>query len=56
VFTARYVLIPYIKQTRLDFITVVENVYSAVRTDFLYKAYAFGFYNSGGKCLQRGTD
>jgi hypothetical protein len=40
----------YIKQ---DFITVVESVYSAVRTDGLYKA---GFYNRGGKCLQRGTD
>jgi hypothetical protein len=34
VFTARYELIPYIKQV---FITAVESVYSAVRTDFLYK-------------------
>jgi len=41
---------PYIKQI---FITVVESVYSAVRTDALYKA---DFYNRGGKCLQRGTD
>jgi len=32
VFTARYGLIPYIKQI------------------------TFGFYNRGGKCLQRGTD
>ena len=51
-FTARYGLIP---QTGLVFITVVERVYSAVRTDSLYKADTFGFYNRGGKCLQRGT-
>jgi hypothetical protein len=50
VFTARYVLIPYIKQV---FITMVESVYRVVWTDSLYKA---GFYNHGGKCLQRGTD
>jgi hypothetical protein len=50
VFTARYGLIPYKKHV---FITVVESVYSAVRTDSLYKV---GFYNRGGKCLQRGTD
>jgi len=80
VFTTRYGLIPYIKQTRfvfitevesvysavrtdslykadtLVFITVVESVYSAVRTDSLYKTETFGFYNRGGKCLQRGTD
>jgi len=31
---------------------VVESVYSAVRTDSLYKA----FYSRCGKCLQRGTD
>jgi hypothetical protein len=49
-FTARYGLISYIK---LVFITVMESVYSAVRTDFLYKD---GFYNCDGKCLQRGTD
>ena len=55
-FTARYGLISYIKQARLVFITVVERVYSAVRTDSLYKADTFGFYNRGGKCLQRGTD
>jgi len=47
---------------------VVESVYSAVRTDSLYKAdYVWSlerlnkaitdwFYNRGGKCLQRGTD
>jgi hypothetical protein len=35
VFTARYGLIAYIKQA---FILVVESVYSAVRTDSLYKA------------------
>jgi hypothetical protein len=34
-FTARYGLIPYIKQI---FITVLESVYSAVRIDSLYKA------------------
>jgi hypothetical protein len=56
VFTARYGLIPYIKQARLVFITEMESVYSAVRTDPLYKADRFGFYNRGGKCLQRGTD
>jgi hypothetical protein len=50
VFTARYGPIPYIKQV---FIPVVESVYSSVRTDSSYKA---GFYNRGGKCLQRGTD
>jgi hypothetical protein len=42
VFTARYALSPYIKQIRfvfkgLIFITEVESVYSAVRTDSLYK-------------------
>jgi len=56
VFTARYELILYIKQTYLVFITVVESVYSAVRTDSFYKADIFGFYNRSGKCLQRGTD
>jgi hypothetical protein len=50
VFTARYGLIAFIKQV---YITVVESVYSAVRTDSLYKA---GLYNRGGKCLQRGTN
>jgi len=49
-------MIPYIKQTRLVFINVVESVYSAVRTDSLYKADTLGFYNCGVKCLQRGTD
>ena len=42
-FTARYGLIPYTKQTRLVFITVVESVYRAVRTDSLYKADRFDF-------------
>ena len=37
-FTARYGLIPYIQQTRLVFITVVESVYSAVRTESIYEA------------------
>jgi hypothetical protein len=48
VFTARYALSPYIKQTRfvfnglknikrLVFITEVESVYSAVRSESLYK-------------------
>ena len=55
-FTARYGLIPYIKQTRPDSITMVESVYSAVWTESLHKADRFGFYNRGGKCLQRGTD
>jgi hypothetical protein len=41
---------------RLVFITEVERVYSAVRTESLYKADTFGFYKRGGKCLQRGTD
>jgi hypothetical protein len=45
-FTARYGLIAYINHI----ITMVESVYSAVRTDCLYKPY----YNHGGKCLQRG--
>jgi hypothetical protein len=38
VFTEWYGLIPYIKRV---FITMVESVYSAVRTDSLYKA---GFF------------
>ena len=37
-FTARYGLIPYIKQTHLVFITEVVSVYSAVRTESLYKS------------------
>jgi hypothetical protein len=56
VFTARYGLSPYIKQTRLVFITEVESVYSVVRTDSLYKAHTFSFYNRSGKCSQLGTD
>ena len=42
---------------KLVFITVVESVYSAVRTDSLYKAYyVWSLNNRGGKCLLRGTD
>ena len=55
-FTARYGLVPYIKQITFGFITGVESVYSAVRTDSLHKADHVWFYNRGGKCLQRGTD
>ena len=55
-FTARYELSAYIKQIRLVFITEVESVYSAVRTESLYKTDTFGFYNRGGECLQRGMD
>jgi len=43
VFTARYGLIAYINQITFGVsITVVESVYSAVRTDSLYKADYFG--------------
>ena len=57
-FTARCELIPYIRQITFSLsITVVESVYSAVRTDSLYKAdYFWPFNHRGGKCLQRGTD
>ena len=55
-FTARYGLGPYIKQIRFVFITEVESVYSAVRTESLYKTDTFCFYNRGGECLQRGTN
>jgi hypothetical protein len=48
VFTARYGPSPYTKQMRLVFITEVESVYSAVRTESLSKADTFGFYNRGG--------
>jgi len=40
----------------LVFITEAESVYSAVRTECLYKRDTFGLYNRGGECLQRGTD
>ena len=43
VFTARYGLSPYIKHIRLVFITEVESVYSAVRTESLYNTDTFGF-------------
>jgi len=58
VFTARYGLIPYIKLNTFGiYITVLESVYSAIRTDSLYKAdYVWYLNNRGGKCLQRGTD
>ena len=42
-FTARYGLSAYIKEIRLVFITEVESVYSAVRTECLYKRDTFGF-------------
>jgi len=36
---------------------VVGSVYSAMRTDCLYKAdYVWSLNNRGGKCLQLGTD
>jgi len=36
---------------------MVESVYSAVRTDSLYKAdCVWPLNNRGGKCLQRGTN
>jgi len=42
---------------RPDIITDVEIVYSAVRTDSLYKAkYVWSLNYPGGECLQRGTD
>jgi hypothetical protein len=50
VFTAQEGLVAYIKQV---FVTLVESVYSAGRTDCLYKA---GVCNRGGKCLQRRKD
>jgi len=56
VFTARYGLSACIKEISFVFITEVESVYSAVRTECLYKRDKFGFYNRGGECLQRGTD
>ena len=57
-FAARYGLIPYIKQITFGLqIAVVENVYSAVRSDTVYKAdYIWSLDNRGGNCLQRGTD
>jgi len=58
VFTARYGMIPYIKQITFGLqIAVVESVYSAVRTDSLYKAdYVRSLNSRGGTCLQRGRD
>ena len=55
-FTARYGLSAYITQIRFVFITEVESVYSAVRTDCLYNTDTFRLYNRGGECLLRGTD
>ena len=51
-------MIPYIKQIASGLlITVVERVYSVVRTDSLYTAdCVWSLNNRGGKCLQRGTD
>jgi hypothetical protein len=45
VFTARYGLIPYLKQTCLVFITEVESVYNAVRTNSLYKTDTFVLFS-----------
>jgi hypothetical protein len=58
VFTARYGLIAYIKKIAFGlYITVVQSVYSTVRTDCLYKAdYVWSLNKCGGKCLQHGTD
>ena len=47
--------------TRLGSIAVVESVYSAVQTEFLYRADYVWYlerliYNPDEKCLQRGTD
>jgi hypothetical protein len=50
-------LLPYTTLADWLCITEVESVYSAVRTDCLYKEDYFGDLNyRGGKCLQRGTD
>ena len=46
-FTARYGLSPYITQIRFVFITDVESVYSAVRTESLYYTDMFLLYNRG---------
>ena len=40
-FTARYGLSSYITQIRFVFISEVESVYSAVRTEFLYNTDMF---------------
>jgi len=56
VFTARYGLSAYIKEICLVFITEVESVYRAVRTECLYKRDSLVLYNGSGECLQRGTD
>jgi hypothetical protein len=50
-FAARYGLSPYIAQIR--FVTGVESVYCAVRTEPLYSTDTF--CNRSGECLQRGT-
>ena len=57
-FTARYGLVPYIKQITFGLlIAAVESVYSAVRTGSLYKAdYVWYLNRRGGNCLQRGMD
>jgi len=40
----------------LVFITELESVYSAVRSESLYKAdYVWSLNSCGGNCLQRGT-
>ena len=41
----------------LVFVAVVGSVYSAVRTDCLYKVdFVWSLNNRGGKCLRRGKD
>ena len=55
-FTARYGPSAYITQIRFFFITEMESVYCAVRTEYLYNTDTFRLYNRGAECLQRGTD
>ena len=51
-FTARYGLVPYIKHITFGlYIDVVASVYSAVRTDSLYKADYVWYLNSRGTAL-----
>ena len=52
-FTARYELSPCITQILYVFITEVESVYSAVRTECLYNTDTFRLYNRDEKCLLR---
>ena len=55
VFTARYGLIPFIKQITFGFKKPWWKLITA-RYGLIYKAdYVWSLNNSGGKCLQRGT-